>query len=337
MEQTPGHPTAKQQVIIWLKTYTESGSVSQTALRCGIARSTLHRWIKRYKEEGEQGLSDKSRRPKRLANTKVTENLEQLVLGLRDKKHWGAARISVHLLRKGIQLSPMAVWRILSRHQVKPIVKRRKKSDYKRYSKEVPGERVQLDVTKITAKAYQFTAIDDCTRMKTIRIYPNKKASNTVHFLGELLDTFGFPVQRIQTDWGTEFFNEAFQYELHEHFIKYRPIKPRSPHLNGKVERTQQTDKAEFWDLFELPDPSLDLNALALEWQEFYNRKRPHSTLHGKTPYEKLLEAEDLIPIQPDVTARFWESNECIFPRNYEYFNLIRHKKSTFPSKSKRK
>ncbi|WP_437125153.1 integrase core domain-containing protein, partial [Elizabethkingia anophelis] len=60
------------------------------------------------------------------------------------------------------------------------------------------------------------------------------------------------------------------------HFIKYRPIKPRSPHLNGKVERTQQTDKSEFWSLLDLSNPKLDLNALAIEWQDFYNKKRPH-------------------------------------------------------------
>jgi len=184
----------------WLKIYTESGSVTQTALRCGIARSTIHRWIKRYKEEGEQGLSDKSKHPKTLANTKVTEELEQLILDLRNRKNWGAARISIHLLRKDIHLSTMTVWRVLSKHQVKPVVKRRKKSDYKRYNKEIPGERVQLDVTKIRSKAYQFTAIDDCTRMKVIRVYPNKRAESTIHFLGEILDTFCFPIQRVQTD-----------------------------------------------------------------------------------------------------------------------------------------
>ena len=249
----------------WLKIYAESGSVTQTALRCGIARSTVRRWINRYKEMGEQGLSDKSKRPKNLTNTKVTEDFEQKILDLRNKKHWGSARISIHLLRNDIHISSMTVWRILSKHQVKPIVKRRRKSDYKRYNKDIPEKRVQLDVTKITSKAYQFTAIDDCTRMTTIRIYPNKKATNTIHSLSKLMDTFGFPIQRIQTDWGTEFFNDVFQYELHEHFIKYRPIKPHSLHLNGKVERTQQTDKREFWDLFDLPDPCLDLNALAIE------------------------------------------------------------------------
>lgn len=101
------------------------------------------------------------------------------------------------------------------------------------------GERVQLDVTKIRNCTYQFIAIDDCTYLRTIHIYPNKKAENTIHFLGEILNTFPFPIQRIQTDWGTEFFNYDFQYEPHDHFIKFRPIKPNTPYLNGKIERTQ--------------------------------------------------------------------------------------------------
>lgn len=321
----------------WLKIYTESGSVTQTSLRCGIARSTAHRWIKRYKEEGEAGLSDKSRRPKTLANIKVSDELEHLILDLRAKKKWDAGRISTHLLRKDIKLSTMTVWRVLSKHNVKPIARRRKKSDYKRYSKAIPGERVQLVVTKLRPGAYQFTPIDDCTRMKAIRIYPNKKSKNSIHFLGEILDTFEFPIQRIQTDWGTEFFNEAFQCELHEHFIKYRPVKPRSPHLNGKVESTQQTDKAEFWSLFDLSTKGLNLSALAMEWQKFYNHKWPHSSLNGKTPYEKLQEVGHLIPIQPDVTGTFWESDERIIPRNWHYLKLTKHRMTNLPSKSKRK
>ncbi|MDV3567978.1 hypothetical protein CMU71_13830 [Elizabethkingia anophelis] len=74
-------------------------------------------------------------------------------------------------------LYAMTVWRILFKHKVNPIAKKRKKSDYKRYSK-------QLDVTKIRNKAYQFTAIEDCTRMKVMRIYSNKKTESTIHFLG---------------------------------------------------------------------------------------------------------------------------------------------------------
>lgn len=84
-------------------------------------------------------------------------------------------------------LSAMTVWRILFKHKVNPVVKRRKKLQ------KVPGNRVQLDVTKIRNKAYQFTTIDDCIRMKVIRIYTNKKAESTIHFLGEILNTFYFP------------------------------------------------------------------------------------------------------------------------------------------------
>ena len=87
----------------------------------------------------------------------------------------------------------MTVWRVLKKHQVRAVVKRRKKSDYIRYSKEIPGERVQLDVMKVRNGAYQFTAINDCTRLRTIRVYPNKKAESTIHFLGEILNTFPFP------------------------------------------------------------------------------------------------------------------------------------------------
>ena len=89
-------------------------------------------------------------------------------------------------------LSAMTVWRVLFKHKVNPVIKRRKKSDYKRYSREVPGDRVQLGVTKIRNKAYQFKAIDDCTRMKVIKIYSNKKVESTIHFLGKILDTFYF-------------------------------------------------------------------------------------------------------------------------------------------------
>ncbi len=272
-------------------------------------------------------LSDKSHRPNHLANKKITPELEVFILDIREKRKWGAARISTHILRtRKIELSPMTVWRVLKAHDVKPVVKRRKKSDYILYNKEVPGDRVQMDVTKLCAKAYQFTAIDDCTRLKTIRVYPNKKAESTIDFLYEVLRTFPFPILHVQTDWGTEFFNDAFQEELHAHYIKFRPIRPRTPHLNGKVERTQQTDKTEFWSCFDLADRSLDLNALAMEWQEFYNKKRPHSSLKGLTPWQKYRSAEHLVPDQYDYAEQQWDQDEKVMPRNYEYLKFLKKK-----------
>ena len=66
----------------WLELYAETGSVTKTALRCGITRSTLYRWINRGKEEGKSELSDKSKRPSRLANMKITPEIETIILNL---------------------------------------------------------------------------------------------------------------------------------------------------------------------------------------------------------------------------------------------------------------
>lgn len=198
------------------------------------------------------------------------------------------------------------------------IKKYRKHNDITRYNR--PADRVQIDVTKIGPKCYQFTAIDDCTRLRVLRLYPNKKAISAVEFLGHVLDTLEFPIHRIQTDWGTEFFNHIFQEELMDHFIKFRPIKPRSPHLNGKVERSQLTDKSEFYSTIPKKEKTLSLAPKLLEWQNFYNHKGPHASLNGKTPYEKLLEVEHLIPIQPDVTGKYWEKEVEIIPRNSKLY-----------------
>ena len=66
----------------WLELYAETGSVTKTALRCGITRSTLYRWINCEKEQGKSELSDKSKRSSRLANMKITPEIETIILNL---------------------------------------------------------------------------------------------------------------------------------------------------------------------------------------------------------------------------------------------------------------
>ena len=88
--------------------------------------STLYRWIKREKEHGESGLSDKSKRPIRLANSKITTEIENVILDMRKSK--GGERIANYLLRKKIRISVMTAWCVWHKHQVKAIVKHRKKS-----------------------------------------------------------------------------------------------------------------------------------------------------------------------------------------------------------------
>jgi transposase InsO family protein len=142
----------------------------------------------------------------------------------------------------------------------------------KRYAREIPGERVQMDTCKIAPGLYQYTAVDDCTRIRVLTLYKRRSAVNSLLFLEKVIEEFPFPIQRIQTDRGREFLAYAFQEKLMEYGIKFRPLKPASPHLNGKVERSQRTDLEEFY-------PTVDLRAEDLleqlgVWQTHYNEHR---------------------------------------------------------------
>lgn len=95
-----------------------------------------------------------------------------------------------------------------------------------------------------------------------------------------------FPIQRIQTDRGKEFLAYEFQEALATNHIKFRPIKPFSPYLNGKVERTQKTDLDEFYSTVDLHDPELPF--LLEKWQDYYNAERPHGSINNCTPPRKM-------------------------------------------------
>lgn len=309
---------------VWIQAFEKFGSVSKASRYCGIPRSTLYRWLQRYKLLGEEGLKDKSRKPKKLAKLKVSDSIVELIIKIRKQHRFGPKRISIHLARQyQIDLSPATIWRVLQKQDLPLIRRYRKTSDFIRYNRPIPGDRVQVDVMKVRGNCYQFTAIDDCTRLRVLRLYPRKTAGNAILFFYEMLESFPFPIQRIQSDWGTEFFNTFYQEELIAHYVKFRPIKPRSPHLNGKVERSQQTDKIEFYSLINLKDKSLELKDLLAEWEHFYNHKRPHTSLNGKTPWEKFEELEPQTPLQGDVTQMYWdEPEEGVKPRCFPYLKL---------------
>ena len=123
---------------------------------------------------------------------------------------------------------------MLTRHDVKPIVFQRKKKDFIRYQRPIPGDRVQMDTCKIAPGIYQYTAIDDCSRYRVLDVFNRRSAANTLIFIDKVIEEMPFPIQRIQTDRGTEFFAEKVQRKLMDYGIKFRPNKPGSPHLNGK-------------------------------------------------------------------------------------------------------
>jgi transposase InsO family protein len=302
----------------WIQLYQSTLDAGLVCRRCGISRPTLRKWWRRFQASGEAGLHEHSRTPHKKPTLKVTAHYEKLILQFRKERNLGAKRIQAELLRHhNWRISTSTIWKVLTRHQVPPLRRHRTPQSPRRYSREVPGERVQVDTTKIAPGIYQYTAVDDCTRFRILGIYSRRTAKNSVRFLEErMIDEFPFPIQRIQSDRGAEFFGLEFQKAMQHQSIKFRPIRPRSPHLNGKVERSQKTDKIEFYPTVDLADPEL---AVRLEeWQFSYNWQRPHSSLGGKTPIERCCELSEQTPLNEEAFAGYDADKELIQECNYK-------------------
>lgn len=103
--------------------------------------------------------------------------------------------------------------------------------------------------------------------------------------------------------------------------IKFGPVKPRFPHLNGEVERSQRTDLAEFFSTVSLDSP--DLHKQLQEWQHFYNWERAHGGLHCKTPIERFLELSDRTPVWDEGELLYDSGKERLRYQDYRlYLNL---------------
>lgn len=300
----------------WVEMFLDVGDAGFVCRRCGISRPTLRKWVKRYQQQGLEGLQELSRRPQNSPSTKVTSLEEGWILSLRKERNLGARRIQNELFRlHECHLSLATIHKVLRRNDVKPLKRPKRKLGPKRYSRPIPGERVQMDTMKLAPGLYQYTAVDDCTRYRVIGLYKRRTAANTLDFLERLCEEMPFPIQRIQTDRGGEFFALKVQKRLMDWGIKFRPVKPASPHLNGKVERSQKTDLDEFYATADFNDP--ELAVLLDEWQHHYNWHRPHGSLGGKSPMERFCELADDTPYSEDVSEKYDPTKEHFRDANY--------------------
>lgn len=301
----------------WIALYQTTGDAGLVCRRCGISRPTLRKWLERFQANGEAGLAARSRRPHRSPRTKLTADLEQLVLSLRATRQLGPKLLQAELWRlHGYRLSTATIWKVLHRHHRPPLYRRPRSTRGKRYSRPIPGDRVQLDTFKVCPGCYQFTAVDDCSRFRVLGLYPRRAARYAVEFLvHRVVEEMPFPIQAVQTDRGSEFFALEFQRTLAKLAIRFRPIPPRSPHLNGKVERSQQTDWREFYATVDVRDPTLSVRLE--EWQFFANWHRPHSSLNGRTPIDRICELADQTPSTESVCRAYELFPEPIRERHY--------------------
>ena len=276
-------------------------NVARVCRHFGISRKSFYKWKRRHAEHGDAGLCDRPRTPQRSPRA-TDQGVVSKILYLRQHYHFGPGRIAAYLRRfHQIEIAVSSVHRILSRHGMNRLPANQKHRPHgkrwQRYEKPQPGHRLQVDVKFLERipgthrRLYQFTAIDDCTRIRVLKVYDRCNQRTAVQFIDDVLRRLPFRVLVVQTDNGAEF-QSQFHWHLETLDIRHVYIRPRTPRLNGKVERSHRVDDEEFYQLLDQGGISDDIhlfNEKLREWEDYYNYHRPHGALDGQTPYERLL------------------------------------------------
>jgi len=138
-----------------------------------------------------------------------------------------------------------------------------------------------MDLMYLPEGRYQLTLVDDCSRLLAATVLTQRTTAAVCSVVPRLLRAFPFTFRCIQTDNGPEF-GRALTFILRRLGIRHARIRPRSPHLNGKVERAQRTVREEYWDGVG-PGPLEECERGLQDYLRFYNRSLLHSAL-GYTP-----------------------------------------------------
>lgn len=284
----------------------EINNVSKACRYYGVSRETFYRWKRAYDAKGENALINSKPCPEN-PKIRVPKEIEKKIIHLRKTYHLGQLKISWYLARyHNIKVSPGGVRGVLLRNNLNRLPKNQRKRsmpEFKRYEKQVPGHRIQVDVKFLKfkdkqgrqLKRFQYTAIDDATRIRALKVYTKHTQANAIDFINHVTDKFPFRIHTVQTDNGHEF-QAQFHWHCEDLGMRHVYIKPGTPRLNGKVERSHNSDKEEFYQLIDYKG-DVDLQKKLKEWENFYNYHRPHGGLNGKTPYEVLKKKIEMKPL----------------------------------------
>ena len=230
------------------------------------------------------------------------------MLKLRERyPRWGKDKLVILLRRQGWQVSTSMTGRILTSLKARGVLKEpprhgvsaRKRSRRRPYAVRKPreyramnpGDIVQedtLDIRPLPGVVLKhFTARDMVSRWDVIEVHTRATSSLAAQFLGSMRRRFPFPIRAVQVDGGSEF-QAAFETACQQLGIRLFVLPPRSPKLNGHVERAQRTHTEEFYELYDGELDMATLNRALLDWERVYDTFRPHHSLDGRTPAQYL-------------------------------------------------
>ena len=287
----------------------------RAADRYQVSVTTAQRWAGRYRTHGNDGMQDRSSRPRHCPQ-QLPVRTERRILGLRVSRRWGPARIAYRL-----RLNPATVHKVLTRYQAPPLAwtdpatgaRLRAKPKPQRYEHEAPGELVHVDVKKLgripdggghrvhgrakgnrikkSAKpgtAYIHNAVDDHSRLAYCEILADERKETASAFWKRADAYFascGITVKRVLTDNGSAYRSKVFADALGE--VAHKRTRPYRPQTNGKVERFNRTLEQEW--AYARPYTSEAERAAAFpEFLHTYNHHRGHTALKGASPADRV-------------------------------------------------
>ena len=302
--QTPNIEAARRRdaVARWRRARADGLTAEQAAQAVGVARSNLYRWAK--------DAAPKSRRPRRVRPKTWTPALRQAVERLRqDFPMWGRAKLGPLLRAEGFKISDATVGRIIADLVARGVVEAvprfaktahaRRWTAKRRFARRLPrdlvvsepGGLVQLDTVFVnltpTKAIKHFTAYDPIAKWTVGKAFNRATAQAAASFLDKIQADMPFPVKAIQVDGGSEFMAE-FEVACQAKGVALYVLPPRSPQMNGAVERCNGAWRYEFYETYDLPAASTKLNPILDSFQHLYNHHRPHGALAGKTPAQYL-------------------------------------------------
>jgi transposase InsO family protein len=293
-------------------------TISDVALRNGVTRQTVHRWLRRYALLGIGGLADHSSRPARCPH-QMSPETEARVLELREAHpSWGPRTLRHQLQKEDVFPLPgrSSIYRLLVRHGlVDPQKRRRKREDYRRWERTRAMELWQMDIMggvrlRGGGELKIITGLDDHSRFcVSALLVPRATARPVCEALALAMRRHGVPDQ-ILTDNGKVFTARfgpgkgqvLFDRICRENSIRHLLTAPNSPTTTGKVERFHKTVRAEFlagrvFGSIEEAQEALDA------WVRIYNEERPHQGIGMVPPARRfaLAASEVFTPVIPDL------------------------------------
>ena len=288
-----------------LMQYAQKYGVSRASRKYNKSRSYIYFWKARW-VGSVQSLACQPRRPHHHPNQHTQEELKLICDMRRRNPSLGMIELWHRLKLRGYTRRPESLFRVMRKLGLFPAAEKKKAYKPKPYEQMTyPGQRVQVDVKVVPRRCiadpelrlFQYTAIDEFTRLRFLTAYPEQSTFSSADFLNKLVQWYarrGIKVKCVQTDNGFEFTNRfsagkrdlptLFETTAAQLGIRHKLIRPYTPRHNGKVERSHREDQKRFYDshsFFSLDDFSKQLAV--------HNRRTnnlPMRPLHWLSPNE---------------------------------------------------